>query len=190
MKNFTSELPKIYNKNIEKDLIVDVCLSPEKKTVYCANKNSKKILYYTLEKIDSKLKLIKQENKSIQCERPYEISSIVCDNSGSLICTIGTNDDTEIQIFEPLSSELKFKQSTSAIKNIQLLMGPNDNNLLISTYMNDISVFNLEKSDKLEEIFPLINHLSNFIQLNENQNIIINDYILYLNKLKQILKIT
>ena len=147
LKNFTSELPKIYNKNIEKDLIVDVCLSPEKKTIYCANKNSKSILFYTLEKIEGKIKLVKQD-KFILCNRPYEIKSIVCNESGLLISTIGTNDDTEIQIFNSISSELKFKESTGAIQNLQMLMGPNDSSLLISTFMNDISVLNFEMSDK------------------------------------------
>ena len=147
LKNFTSELPKIYNKNIEKDLIVDVCLSPEKKTVYCANKNSKTILFYTLEKVEGKIKLVKQD-KFILCNRPYEIKSIVCNESGLLISTIGTNDDTEIQIFNSISSELKFKESTGAIQNLQMLMGPNDSSLLISTFMNDISVLNFEMSDK------------------------------------------
>ena len=147
LKNFTSDLPKIYNKNIEKDLIVDVCLSPEKKTVYCANKNSKTILFYTLEKVEGKIKLVKQD-KFILCNRPYEIKSIVCNESGSLISTIGTNDDTEIQIFNSISSELKFKESTGAIQNLQMLMGPNDSSLLISTFMNDISVLNFEMSDK------------------------------------------
>ena len=147
LKNFTSELPKIYNKNIEKDLIVDVCLSPEKKTIYCANKNSKSILFYILEKIEGKIKLVKQD-KFILCNRPYEIKSIVCNESGLLISTIGTNDDTEIQIFNSISSELKFKESTGAIQNLQMLMGPNDSSLLISTFMNDISVLNFEMSDK------------------------------------------
>ena len=147
LKNFINESPKIYSKTIEKDLIVDICLSPEKKTIFCANKNSKAILFYVLDKVDGKIKLVKLD-KSIICNRPYEIRSIVCNESGTLLCSIGTNDDTEIQIFDPISSEIKFKESTSAIQNLQMLMGPNDNDLLISTFMNDISVLNLEKSDK------------------------------------------
>ena len=147
LKNFINESPKIYSKTIEKDLIVDICLSPEKKTIFCANKNSKTILFYVLDKVDGKIKLVKLD-KSIICNRPYEIRSIVCNESGTLLCSIGTNDDTEIQIFDPISSEIKFKESTSAIQNLQMLMGPNDNDLLISTFMNDISVLNLEKSDK------------------------------------------
>ena len=147
LKNFLSESPKIYSKTIEKDLIVDICLSPEKKTIYCANKNSKSILFYVSDKVDGKIKLVKLD-KSIICNRPYEIKSIVCNELGTLLCSIGTNDDTEIQIFDPISSEIKFKESTSAIQNLQMLMGPNDNDLLISTFMNDISVLNFEKSDK------------------------------------------
>ena len=147
LKNFLNDSPKIYSKTIEKDLIVDICLSPEKKTVFCANKNSKSILFYVLDKVDGKIKLVKQD-KTIICNRPFEIKSIVSDEAGSLLCSIGTNDDTEIQIFDPISSELKFKESTSAIQNLQMLMGPNDNDLLISTFMNDISVLNFEKSDK------------------------------------------
>ena len=69
-------------------------------------------------------------------------------SSGSLLSSIGTNDDTEIQIFDPISSEVKYKDSTSAIQNLQMVMGPNDSDLLISTFMNDIAVLNFEQSDK------------------------------------------
>ena len=146
-KTSFNDTPKIYNKTIEKDLITDICLSLDKKTIYCSNKNSKMILFYTLEKVDGKIKLVKLD-KNIICNRPYEIRSIVCDKLGTLIFSIGTNDDTEIQIFDAISSELKFKESTSAIQNLQMEMGPNDSDLLISTFMNDISVLNLEKNDK------------------------------------------
>jgi len=147
VKNFFTESPKIYNKTIEKDVIADICISPEKKIIFCANKNSKTILYYTLKKVDGKIKLVKLD-KSIICNRPYEIKSIVSNSSGSLLSSIGTNDDTEIQIFDPISSEIKYKDSTSAIQNLQMVMGPNDSDLLISTFMNDIAVLNFEQSDK------------------------------------------
>ena len=147
IKSFFSEAPKIYSKTIEKDLIADICLSPEKKLIFCANKNSKSILYFTLEKVEGKIKLVKLD-KTIKCERPYEIKSIVSNSSGNLICSIGTNDDTEIQIFDAISSEIKYKDSTNSIQNFQMIFGPNDSDLLISTYMNDISVLNFEKTEK------------------------------------------
>lgn len=147
IKQFNNSSHKIYSKNIDKDTIVDICFSPEKKAIFCASKNSKSIIQYNLEKIDGKIKLNKNE-KIIICNRPYEINSLVTNTAGTLICTTGTNDDTEIQIYNTISSELVFKQSTGAIKNIQLLMGPNDSDLLVSTFMNDISVINLEKNDK------------------------------------------
>ena len=147
VKQFNNSSHKIYSKNIDRDTIVDICFSPEKKTIFCASKNSKSIIQYNLEKIDGKIKLNKNE-KIIKCERPYEINSLVTNTAGTLICTTGTNDDTEIQIYNSISSELVFKQSTGAIKNIQLLMGPNDSDLLVSTFMNDIAVINLEKNDK------------------------------------------
>ena len=147
IKSFFSEAPKIYSKTIEKDLIADICLSPEKKLIFCANKNSKSILYFTLEKVEGKIKLVKLD-KTIKCERPYEIKSIVSNSSGNLICSIGTNDDTEIQIFDAISSEIKYKDSTNSIQNFQMIFGPNDSDLLISTYMNDISVLNFEKNEK------------------------------------------
>jgi len=147
VKQFNNSSHKIYSKNIDRDTIVDICFSPEKKTIFCASKNSKSIIQYNLEKIDGKIKLNKNE-KIIKCERPYEINSLVTNKAGTLICTTGTNDDTEIQIYNSISSELVFKQSTGAIKNLQLLMGPNDSDLLVSTFMNDIAVINLEKNDK------------------------------------------
>ena len=146
-KIFFFRSTKIYSKTIEKDLIADICLSPEKKLIFCANKNSKSILYFTLEKVEGKIKLVKLD-KTIKCERPYEIKSIVSNSSGNLICSIGTNDDTEIQIFDAISSEIKYKDSTNSIQNFQMIFGPNDSDLLISTYMNDISVLNFEKTEK------------------------------------------
>lgn len=138
---------KIYSKNIDRDIIADVCFSPQKKSIFCASKNSKSIILYNLEKVEGKIK-INKSGQIINCERPYEIKSLVTNLSGTLISTIGTNDDTEIQIYDSISLELKFKQSTGAIENFQILMGPNDSDLLISTFMNDISVISLEKSDK------------------------------------------
>ena len=138
---------KIYSKNIDKDIIADVCFSPQKKSIFCASKNSKSIILYNLEKVEGKIK-IKKSDKIINCERPYEIKSLVTNVPGTLISTIGTNDDTEIQIYDSISLDLKFKQSTGAIQNFQILMGPNDSDLLVSTFMNDISVISLEKSDK------------------------------------------
>lgn len=147
IKNLFNESHKTYSKTIEKDVIVDICLCPEKKLIFCANKNSKTILYHTLEKVDGKIKLVKLD-KNIKCSRPHEIKSIVSNSSGTLLSSIGTNDDTEIQIFDPISSEIKFKDSINSIQNFQMMMGPNDSDLLISTYMNDISVLNFEMSDK------------------------------------------
>ena len=148
LKRLNSPSHKIFSKNIDKDIIADVCFSPEKKTVFCASKNSKSIISYNLEKIDGKIKLNKSD-KIITCERPYEIKSLVTTNNGILISTIGTNDDTEIQIYNSISLDLQFKQSTGAIENFQILMGPNDADLLVSTFMNDISVISFEKNDKL-----------------------------------------
>ena len=147
LKNFNSSSQKIVSKNIDKDIIVDVSFSPKKTVIYCASKNSKLIIPYYLEKIDGKVKLNKGE-KVIKCDRPFEIKEVITNDLGTLVGTIGTNGDTEIQIYDTISLDLKFKQSTGAIENFQMLMGPNDTDLLVSTFMNDISVINLEKNDK------------------------------------------
>ena len=147
IKSFNGTTQKIYSKNIEKDTIVDICLSLEKKAIFCASKNSKQIIQYNLEKTDGKIKLNKSD-KIIVCKRPYEIKSLVTNTAGTLVSTIGTNGDTSIHIYDTISSELKFDQSTGAIENIQILMGPKDSDLLISTFMNDIAVINFESNDK------------------------------------------
>ena len=74
IKNFFTDTPKTYNKTIEKDVIVDVCLSPEKKLVFCANKNSKSILYYTLENVDA----YDTKNETLQnlIKLNYEITTL------------------------------------------------------------------------------------------------------------------
>ena len=148
IKNINCKSQKIYSKNIDRDSINDVSFSPNSKIVVCATKNSKSILFYEISKIDGKIKLSKLDNKLISTQRPYEINSIVMSKNGDMICTSGTNDDTEIQIYDSKTLEKIFTQSTGGIHNFQILMGPNDNDLLISTFMNDISVINFNKSDK------------------------------------------
>jgi len=147
LKHLNSPSQKIYSKNIDRDIIADICFISKKKAIFCASKNSKSIITYNLEKIDGKIKLNKSE-KVIVCNRPYETKSLVTNVSGALICTIGTNDDIEIQIYDSISGDIQFKQSTGAIENFQILMGPNDTDLLVSTFMNDISVISFEKIDK------------------------------------------
>ena len=147
VKQFNNPSHKIYSKNIDKDIIVDISFSPEKKTVFVASKNTKSILQYNLEKIDGKFKFNKSE-KIIKCDRPFEIKALVINSSGTLVSTVGTNDDTAVQIYDTISLEIKFNQSTGAISNFQMLMGPNDTDLLISTFINDIAVINFEKTDK------------------------------------------
>ena len=61
LKHLNSPSQKIYSKNIDKDIIADVCFSSEKKAIFCASKNSKSIITYNLEKIDGKIKLNKSE---------------------------------------------------------------------------------------------------------------------------------
>ena len=148
LKNINCKTQKILSKNIERDSINDVSFSPNTKIIVCAAKNSKSIIFYEITKIDGKIKLNKLENKLISTQRPYEINSIVMSENGDMISTSGTNDDTEIQIYDSKTLEKIFTQSTGGIHNFQILMGPNDNDLLISTFMNDISVINFNKSDK------------------------------------------
>lgn len=148
LKSINSKSQKIYSKNIDRDLINDISFSPITKTVVCASKNSKSILFYELANVDGKIKLNKVENKSITTQRPYEINSIVMNHSGDMICTSGTDDDTEIQIYNSNSLERIFKQSTGGIHNFQMIMATNDTDLLISTFMNDISVINFNKNEK------------------------------------------
>ena len=140
--------PKIISKSIQYDSITDITYSNEKKQIYVSTKNEKKIFYLYFQLKDNKNKLNLSED-FIQTERKFEIDQIaITTKENNFLSTSGTNNDTEIQIFNTISKTLEEKIDTGGIHNIEIKMTPDNKNLLISTFLNEISVINLEKNEK------------------------------------------
>ena len=140
--------PKIISKSIQYDSITDITYSNEKKQIFVSTKNEKKIFYLYFQLKDNKNKLNLSED-FIQTERKFEIDQIaITTKENNFLSTSGTNNDTEIQIFNTISKTLEEKIDTGGIHNIEIKMTPDNKNLLISTFLNEISVINLEKNEK------------------------------------------
>ena len=140
--------PKIISKSIQYDSITDITYSNEKKQIYVSTKNEKKIFYLYFQLKDNKNKLNLSED-FIQTERKFEIDQIaITTKENNFLSTSGTNNDTEIQIYNTISKSLEEKIDTGGIHNIEIKMTPDNKNLLISTFLNEISVINLEKNEK------------------------------------------
>ena len=144
--------PKIISKSIQYDSITDITYSYEKKQIYVSTKNEKKIFYLYFQLKDNKNKLNLSED-FIQTERKFEIDQIaITTKENNFLSTSGTNNDTEIQIFNTISKTLEEKIDTGGIHNIEIKMTPDNKNLLISTFLNEISVINLEKNEKFNNV--------------------------------------
>ena len=140
--------PKIISKSIQYDSITDITYSNEKKQIFVSTKNEKKIFYLYFQLKDNKNKLNLSED-FIQTERKFEIDQIaITTKENNFLSTSGTNNDTEIQIYNTISKSLEEKIDTGGIHNIEIKMTPDNKNLLISTFLNEISVINLEKNEK------------------------------------------
>jgi len=144
--------PKIISKSIQYDSITDITYSDKKKQIYVSTKNQKKIFYLNFQFKDNKNKLNLSED-FIQTERKFEIDQIaITTNENNFLSTSGTNNDTEIQIYNTVSKTLEEKIDTGGIHNIEIKMTPDNKNLLISTFLNEISVIFLEKNEKFNNV--------------------------------------
>ena len=144
--------PKIISKSIQYDSITDITYSNEKKQIFVSTKNEKKIFYLYFQLKDNKNKLNLSED-FIQTERKFEIDQIaITTKENNFLSTSGTNNDTEIQIYNTISKSLEEKIDTGGIHNIEIKMTPDNKNLLISTFLNEISVINLEKNEKFNNV--------------------------------------
>ena len=113
-------------------------------------KNSKNILFYDLEEENGKNKLVKTE-KQIPTKRKFEIKYVAITKDGSHVSTSGTDQDTEVQVYNTKTMKMVEKIETGGIYNLQMKMSPDDKDILISTFLNDISVIHFDKKDKFND---------------------------------------
>ena len=158
--------PKIISKSIQYDSITDITYSNEKKQIFVSTKNQKKIFSLNFIQKDNKNKLNLSED-FILTERKFEIAQItVTTNENNFISTSGTNNDTEIQIYNTVTKNLEKKIDTGGIHNIEIKMTPDNKDLLISTFLNEISVINFEKNEKFNNTTLKYENSFKFIRKN------------------------
>lgn len=138
---------KIISKSVDRDLISDIAYSEKSRKIAVTLKNSKNILFYSLVDDNGKTKL-QQLPQSIETKRKFEIKEVVISNDGNYVSTSGTDQDTEIQIYNIESMKLIDKLETGGINNLQIKMSQDDNDILVSTFLNDISVIHFDKKEK------------------------------------------
>ena len=139
---------KIISKNIDSDVISDISYSETTKQIAVSSKNGKSIFFYEIASESNKNKLIKQQNAIINTSRKFEIKNISIRKDGKYVITSGTDQDTEIQIYNTKTLKLVDKMETGGINNLEMKMNPNDSDIMISTFLNDISIIHFDKSEK------------------------------------------
>jgi hypothetical protein len=144
----TSKHHKIISKNIDSDVISDISYSETTRQIAVSSKNGKSIYFYVISSESTKNKLIKHQNAIINTTRKYEIKNISIRKDGKYVITSGTDQDTEIQIYNTKTLKLVDKMETGGINNLEMKMNPNDNDIMISTFLNDISIIHFDKSEK------------------------------------------
>ena len=146
--NLNSKHHKIISKNIDSDVISDISYSETTKQIAVSSKNGKSIFFYEIASESNKNKLIKQQNAIINTSRKFEIKNISIRKDGKYVITSGTDQDTEIQIYNTKTLKLVDKMGTGGINNLEMKMNPNDSDIMISTFLNDISIIHFDKSEK------------------------------------------
>ena len=150
LRKLNDKTQKIISKSVDLDLISDISYSEKAKMIAVTLKNSKNILFYDLEEENGKNKLVKTE-KQIPTKRKFEIKYVAITKDGSHVSTSGTDQDTEVQVYNTKTMKMVEKIETGGIYNLQMKMSPDDKDILISTFLNDISVIHFDKKDKFND---------------------------------------
>ena len=100
---------------------------------------------------ENKKKKLVLSDKKIKTTRKFDINHLAFTKCGNYIATSGKNQDTEIQIFDGSKACLIDTVDTNEIQNIELKFTPCDNYLTISTYMYEIVIVQLKKTEKFNK---------------------------------------
>lgn len=150
LRKLNDKTQKIISKSVDIDLISDISYSEKAKMIAVTLKNSKNILFYDIDEENGKNKLVKID-KQIPTKRKFEIKYVSITKDGLHVSTSGTDQDTEVQVYNTKTMKMIEKIETGGIYNLQMKMTPDDKDILISTFLNDISVIHFDKKDKFND---------------------------------------
>jgi hypothetical protein len=138
---------KRYSKNIDNDIIAHISFSSEKKVMAVGLKNSKDILFYSLQKEEEsgKIKFVKLEKK-VHTERKFDIKNIAISADGDIIASSGFGQDTEVQVYSYSLLKQIGAIDINGIENIEMKMSPDSKFITISTFMYEIAVIGITKA--------------------------------------------
>ena len=139
---------KIISKNIDSDSISDISYSENSRQIAVSSKNGKSLFFYEIVCDSNKNKLSKRPSAVINTSRKFEIKNVSIRKDGKYVITSGTDQDTEIQVYETKTLKLVDKMETGGINNLEMKMNPNDSDIMVSTFLNDISIIHFDKSEK------------------------------------------
>jgi WD40 repeat protein len=151
LNNFSDKNPKFISKSVEQDVVCDVAFSEDPRRLVAALKNSKNLVVFNLVKEDGKQKLVKLENKVMNDDRKFEIKNVAFSKDSNYISTIGTGQDTVVQIFDVKTGKIITSLDINEIKNSEIKMTPDDRQLTISTFMYEIAVIEFKKTTKFKK---------------------------------------
>lgn len=138
---------KKYSKSIDRDVISHVNFAFDTKIMAVGLKNSKELIFYSLEKQEDtgKLKFVKIE-KIIGTQRKYDIQNVAITNDGNYVATSGSGQDTTIQIYSYMTGKIIGNIDINAIQNFQMKLSPDNKYITISNYMYEISVIAINEN--------------------------------------------
>jgi WD40 repeat protein len=151
LKNFHDKNQRFISKSVEQDVVCDIAFSEEPMRVVAALKNSKNLVLFDLVTEGDKQKLVKIEKKVIKDDRKFEIKNVAISKDSNYISTIGTDQDTVVQIFDTKTLKSLSSMDLNEIQNSEIKMTPDDRQLTISTFMYEIAVVEFKKTIKFKK---------------------------------------
>lgn len=151
LKNFYDKNQRFISKSVEQDVVCDIAFSEEPMRVVAALKNSKNLVLFDLVTEGDKQKLVKLEKKIIKDDRKFEIKNVAISKDSNYISTIGTGQDTIVQIFDTKTLKSLSSMDLNEIQNSEIKMTPDDRQLTISTFMYEIAVIEFKKTIKFKK---------------------------------------
>ena len=151
LNNFGDKNPKFISKSVEQDVVCDVAFSEDPRRLVAALKNSKNLVMFNLVMEEGKQKLVKIENIIMKDDRKFEIKNVTFSKDSNYISTIGTGQDTVVQIFDVKTGKIITSLDINEIQNSEIKMTPDDRQITISTFMYEIAVIEFKKTTKFKK---------------------------------------
>lgn len=106
------------------------------------------MIFFEFKDIDGKRKIEEIPKKVLKLEHKYEVKAILGTKSGSHLVTMGTQNDTSVFVYELETLKLIGSLNINELKNIDMKLDFESNNLYISTAMYEIPLVKFNRKLK------------------------------------------